>query len=71
MEKLKSTKGMDIYESWIEMDMQIMVGEPGVNTKMDRVILKKDSPNIGRSGHVVISDEIKDVKVELVKYYKG
>lgn len=72
MDKLKSTKGKDTYEGWIELDMFIMVGErkPDENFKMDRVVLKIDAPNIGGTAPHLISDEIEGIQVELDKYYK-
>jgi hypothetical protein len=73
MNKLKSTKGKDTYEGWYQLDMFIWVGEkkPDENFKMDRIVLKIDIPNVGEAYQPYKSDEINDITVDLVEYYKG
>ncbi|MBD8590026.1 hypothetical protein IFT92_19740 [Peribacillus simplex] len=70
---LKGTceKGTDSCDGWFQLDLTILVGEPSENPKIDSIILKIDAPNIGGTAPHLVSEEIKDIKVELVKYIKG
>jgi hypothetical protein len=72
MEKVKSTKGKDTFDGWVELNMFIMVGErkPDENFKMDGITLKINVPNIGGNAPQVVSDKIDGIQVELVNYYK-
>mgnify|MGYP005828091775 CR=1 FL=1 len=63
-------KGQDNYNGWIEVHMLILVGDPSENPKIDGLVLKIDAPNIGTSKPTKPSNEIKDIQVDLVKYYK-
>lgn len=65
-------KDSNADSGWFQLDMLILVGDPSENPKMDRVVLKIDAPNIGpaNSESHSNSDEIKDIKVELVNYMK-
>ncbi|QOK30086.1 hypothetical protein IIE26_27350 (plasmid) [Cytobacillus oceanisediminis] len=63
-------KGSKKDGGWYQLDMNVIVGEGQVN--VDRIILKIDSPYIGMSGSKkpIATDDIDNVKVELIKYIK-
>ncbi|WP_282139275.1 hypothetical protein [Rossellomorea aquimaris] len=58
------------YSGWIEIHMLVMVGDPSENPKIDGLVIKIDAPNIGTTKPTPPSNEIKDIEVDLVKYYK-
>jgi hypothetical protein len=64
-------KGKSNGEGWFQLDMSILVGEPSENPTLDNMIIKIDAPNIGGTAPHLVSEEIEDIKVELVKYIKG
>ncbi|MFB7142778.1 DUF3888 domain-containing protein [Gottfriedia sp. NPDC056225] len=71
MEKALSIKGKDKWEGWFQVELSILVGDPSENPKRDSVTLKIDAPNVGGDAHHIKTNEINDIKVELVKYIKG
>lgn len=71
MEKLISTKGRDKWDSWYEVRMSILVGDPSEKPKRDVIVLKIDAPYIGGPVRNIANDKIEGITVDLVKYYKG
>ncbi|GGH80918.1 hypothetical protein JOD43_002467 [Pullulanibacillus pueri] len=57
--------------SWFQVEINILVGDLHKKVHLDEVILKIDAPNIEATEHHFMSDDIKNIDVELLKYTKG
>ncbi|MTT30739.1 DUF3888 domain-containing protein [Terrilactibacillus sp. BCM23-1] len=55
-------------QSWYQMDVYTFVNEGHKKPTLDRLILKINAPYFGK---IKVSGEMRDIKVELVKYSKG
>ncbi len=53
-------------DGWFQIKMSVLVGEPP-NVNMDGMVIRVDAPYIGEHR----SDNIKDIQVDLIKYWKS